>query len=77
MGGNAGTQTLTGPGRKMALGSIEYEDAKKTIYKEVVISLVNGLLFAFVIGVISYLWFKIPLLEKGLFSDSFFNNLNE
>ena len=62
MGGNAGTQTLTVTVRQMALGSIEYEDAKKTIYKEVVISLVNGLLFAFVIGVISYLWFKIPLL---------------
>lgn len=62
MGGNAGTQTLTVTVRQMALGSIEYDDAKKTIYKEVTISLVNGLLFAFVIGVISYLWFKIPLL---------------
>ncbi len=62
MGGNAGTQTLTVTVRQMALGSIEYEDAKKTIYKEVIISLVNGLIFAFVIGVISYVWFKIPLL---------------
>lgn len=62
MGGNAGTQTLTVTVRQMALGSIEYEDAKKTIYKEVIISLVNGFLFAFVIGVIAFLWFKIPLL---------------
>ena len=62
MGGNAGTQTLTVTVRQMALGSIEYDDAKKTIYKEVIISLVNGLLFAIVIGIIAYLWFNIPLL---------------
>ena len=62
MGGNAGTQTLTVTVRQMALGDIENEDAKKTIIKEVIISLVNGLLFAGVIGVIAYLWFKLPLL---------------
>ena len=62
MGGNAGTQTLTVTVRQMALGDIENEDAKKTIYKEVVISLVNGLLFAVVIGVIAYFWFKMPML---------------
>ncbi|XPV67554.1 MAG: magnesium transporter [Halarcobacter sp.] len=62
MGGNAGTQTLTVTVRQMALGEISYTDAKKTIYKEVIISLVNGLLFAFVIGIIAFLWFKIPLL---------------
>ena len=62
MGGNAGTQTLTVTVRQMALGDIEYDDAKKTIYKEVIISLVNGFIFAFVIGIISFLWFKIPLL---------------
>ena len=45
MGGNAGTQTLTVTVRQMALGEIDYQDAKKIIYKEVVISLVNGVLF--------------------------------
>jgi len=62
MGGNAGTQTLTVTVRQMALGDIESEDAKKTIYKEVIISLVNGFIFAIVIGFISYFWFQIPLL---------------
>jgi magnesium transporter len=62
MGGNAGTQTLTVTVRQMALGDIEMEDAKKTIYKEVIISLANGLLFALVIGLISFVWFKIPML---------------
>lgn len=62
MGGNAGTQTLTVTVRQMALGDIDGEDAKKTIIKEVILSLVNGLIFAFAIGVIAYFWFKIPLL---------------
>jgi len=62
MGGNAGTQTLTVTVRQMALGDIESEDAKKTIYKEVLISLVNGFIFAFIIGLIAYFWFQIPLL---------------
>ena len=62
IGGNAGTQTLTVTVRQMALGDIEGEDARKTIYKEVIISLVNGTLFAIVIGIIAYLWFNMPML---------------
>lgn len=62
MGGNAGTQTLTVTVRQMALGEIERSDAKRTIYKEIMLSLVNGLLFAVVIGFIAYAWFSIPLL---------------
>lgn len=62
MGGNAGTQTLTVTVRQMALGEISYQDAKKTISKEVIISLANGLIFALIIGIIAFIWFKIPLL---------------
>ena len=62
MGGNAGTQTLTVTVRQMALGDIEGEDAKKTIIKEVIISLVNGFIFAVIIGIIAYLWFSMPML---------------
>lgn len=80
MGGNAGTQTLTVTVRQMALGDISYTDAKRTIKKEVVISLFNGFLFAFVIGVIAFIWFKLPLLGVvialsmviNLFSAGFF-----
>ncbi len=80
MGGNAGTQTLTVTVRQMALGEIEGSDAKKTIYKEVLLSLINGLLFAVIIGVVSYFWFHIPLLGVvialsmiiNLFSAGFF-----
>lgn len=80
MGGNAGTQTLTVTVRQMALGEISYQDTKKIIYKEVVISLVNGMLFAVLIGVVAYLWFNLPMLGVviaismviNLFSAGFF-----
>jgi magnesium transporter len=83
MGGNAGTQTLTVTVRQMALGDIEKEDAKKTIYKEVILSLANGAVFAFVVGIIAYIWFDIPLLGVvialsmiiNLFSAGFFGSV--
>lgn len=62
MGGNAGTQTLTVTVRQMALGDIEMDKAKKTIFKEVLVSLMNGLLYAVVMGMIAYLWFQMPML---------------
>ena len=62
MGGNAGTQTLTVVVRQLALGDITSKDAKRAIKKEVLISLLNGGIFAVVIGFIAYIWFNIPLL---------------
>ncbi len=62
MGGNAGTQTLTVTVRQMALGDISRGDAKETIFKEVYLALMNGLIFALVIGGIAYVWFSMPML---------------
>jgi magnesium transporter len=62
MGGNAGTQTLTVTVRQMALGEIAGNEAKKTIFKEVSIALLNGLLYGAVMGVIAYVWFGLPML---------------
>jgi magnesium transporter len=61
MGGNAGTQSLTVVVRQLALGDIAKHDAFRTIRKEVLLSLVNGLFFAIIMGVIASLWF-----DKGL-----------
>jgi magnesium transporter len=61
MGGNAGTQTLTVVVRQLALGDISQSDAKRIIKKEVAISLLNGFLFAIIMGVIAYIWF-----DKGM-----------
>ena len=62
MGGNAGTQTLTVTVRQMALGDIDIDEAKETIYKEVVVSMMNGMLYAIVMGLIAYWWFSLPML---------------
>ena len=62
MGGNAGTQTLTVIVRKLALGEISQGDAFRSIKKEIAISLMNGLLFAIVMGMIAWAWFDIPML---------------
>ena len=62
MGGNAGTQTLTVVVRQMALGDISSGDAFRILKKEIFISLMNGLVFAVVMGLIAWLWFDITML---------------
>ncbi len=59
MGGNAGTQTLTVVVRQLTLKDISPSDAKRIIIKEVSISLLNGFLFAIIIGAIATVWFGI------------------
>ncbi len=61
MGGNAGTQSLTVVVRQLALGDIAKNDAFRTIRKEVILSLANGILFAIIIGIIASIWF-----DKGM-----------
>jgi len=61
MGGNAGTQTLTVVVRQLALGDISQNDATRIIKKEVGISLLNGLIFAIIMGIIAWVWF-----DKGM-----------
>jgi len=62
MGGNAGTQTLTVMVRKMALGDIDVVNAKSAVRKEILVSLLNGLIFAALMGIIAYFWFQMPML---------------
>jgi len=59
MGGNAGTQTLTVVVRQLALGDISQGDAYRIIKKEVAIALLNGILFAIIVGIIASFWFGI------------------
>lgn len=80
MGGNAGTQTLTVTVRQMALGDIEADEAKETIVKEILVSLMNGAVYSVVMGIIAYAWFQMPMLGVviaaamliNLFSAGFF-----
>ena len=57
MGGNAGTQTLTVMVRQLALEEISWSEAKKSVIREVLVSLLNGIIFAVVMGVVAFLWF--------------------
>ena len=61
MGGNTGTQALAVTVRRLALGEIEFKDAKSVLKREVTISLVNGLIFGAIMGVIATVWF-----DKGM-----------
>lgn len=62
MGGNAGTQTLTVMVRKMALGHIDVVNAKQAVIKEFIVSLLNGLIFAVLMGIVAFVWFDTPKL---------------
>jgi magnesium transporter len=57
MGGIAGSQTLTLVIRAMALGQISRHNAKSLLKKELAVGLINGSVWALVIGLVTYLWF--------------------
>ena len=57
MGGIAGSQTLTLAIRGMALGQITDANARWLAIKEVTISVINGIVWAVVVGVIAWFWF--------------------
>lgn len=62
MGGNAGTQSLTVVVRQLALGDISQGDAMRIIKKEVAISLMNGIFFAIIMGIVAAIWFDMKML---------------
>lgn len=57
MGGIAGSQTLTLVIRGMALGTIGHSNIQRLIVKEVLVGIMNGLIWALVIAVVAVLWF--------------------
>ena len=57
MGGIAGSQTLTLVIRGIAVGKIGDSNARKLLFKELAVGLLNGLLWAVVVAVITVLWF--------------------
>ena len=57
MGGIAGSQTLTLVIRGMALGHITGNNAKRLLRKELMVSIINGILWAGVIAAVTIGWF--------------------
>ncbi|UXN60265.1 magnesium transporter [Phyllobacterium zundukense] len=57
MGGNAGTQTMTVTVRALATRDMDIYNAGRIIRREASVGLINGVIFAIMIGVIAGLWF--------------------
>ncbi|KQI67425.1 magnesium transporter [Loktanella sp. 3ANDIMAR09] len=62
MGGNAGTQSLTVAVRALATRDLTGSNVWRVIRREVLVGLINGLLFAVVMGVVGLVWFGSPML---------------
>ncbi|WP_419915034.1 magnesium transporter [Hoeflea sp.] len=57
MGGNAGTQTLTVTVRALATRDLDIYNATRIVRREFMVGFINGILFAFVVGLLAYAWF--------------------
>jgi magnesium transporter len=62
MGGNAGTQTLTVAVRALATRDLTTANVWRVIRREVMVGLVNGVVFAVVMGIVGAVWFGTPVL---------------
>jgi magnesium transporter len=57
MGGNAASQTMTVTVRALATRDLGAANAYRVIGRETLVGLLNGLLFATLLGTVVYLWF--------------------
>ncbi|MEP3844357.1 MAG: magnesium transporter [Paracoccaceae bacterium] len=62
MGGNAGTQSLTVAVRAIATKDLTGANVWRVIRRECAVGLINGIVFAVVMGVIGVIWFGSPAL---------------
>ncbi|MBK6599399.1 MAG: magnesium transporter [Proteobacteria bacterium] len=57
MGGIAGTQTVTLIIRGLALGQVEWANARWLLWKEIAVGGLNGVIWAVVVGCVAVFWF--------------------
>ncbi|PID36731.1 MAG: magnesium transporter [Rhodobacterales bacterium] len=62
MGGNAGTQSLTVAVRALATKDLTTANLWRVIRREVLVGVVNGVIFALVMGAVGIVWFGTPML---------------
>src|SRR6056297_30817 len=60
MGGNAGTQSLTVAVRALATKDLTGANVKRVLMREVVVGLINGVIFAVTMGIVGVIWFGGP-----------------
>jgi magnesium transporter len=62
MGGNAGTQSLAVAVRAIASRDLTSANARRVIIRELLTGIVNGVIFAIVMGLVAAIWFQnVPL----------------
>ncbi|MBT8473074.1 MAG: magnesium transporter [Marinicaulis sp.] len=57
MGGNAGTQTLTVAVRSLATKDLTASNTARIIYREAIVGLLNGFIFAIIMGGLAGVWY--------------------
>ncbi|MEM9250230.1 MAG: magnesium transporter [Pseudomonadota bacterium] len=62
MGGNAGTQSLTVAVRALATKDLTGANLRRVVGREIAVGVLNGAVFAIVMGLIAILWFADPRL---------------
>ena len=62
MGGNAGTQTMTVAVRALATRDLGSNNARRIVRKELQVGLLNGCVFAVMMGLVATFWFGQPSL---------------
>ena len=62
MGGNAGTQSLTVAVRAIATKDLTRSNLVRVVRREVLVGLLNGVVFALVMGAVGVIWFGSPVL---------------
>jgi magnesium transporter len=59
MGGNAGTQTMTVAVRALAMRELGRANAWRIVRRELFVGLMNGVVFALIMGVLAAAWFSV------------------
>jgi magnesium transporter len=62
MGGNAGTQTMTVAVRALATRQLGPFNAVRVVWRECAVGLINGFLFAIIMGLFTWWWFGFSVL---------------
>ena len=62
MGGNAGTQSMTVAVRALATRDLTASNALRVVRREATAGLLNGVIFAVVMGIVGLIWFGQPMI---------------
>ncbi|MGD9387838.1 MAG: magnesium transporter [Gammaproteobacteria bacterium] len=62
MGGNAGTQSMTVAVRALATRELTGKNARRVLWREVVVGVLNGAAFGMIMSLVAAFWFGLPML---------------